>query len=228
MPNDLVNIPEAVRDRLADVGAVSCLHQRSDLVEARFQPVELRAADDGTVGLVGYASVTESAYDVAGGPPFGWSETIARGAFAKTLAERDDVRLLINHEGLPLARTASGTMLLSEDSMGLLVEVNSLDPANPRVAELRSAMEREDVDQMSFAFRVMRQEWDEDYINRRIAEVKLFDVSVVTFPANPATVVGLRSDDDVSDPAEPSAAFPLALARAQVEALRMRRHVPTC
>jgi phage head maturation protease len=56
-------------------------------------------------------------------------------------------------------------------------------------------MERGDLDEMSFAFQVIRQEWSPDYTQRDITEVKLFDVSVVTYPANPATSVGLRAAD---------------------------------
>ena len=55
-------------------------------------------------------------------------------------------------------------------------------------------MERGDLDEMSFAFRVIRQEWDADYLERRITEVQLFDVSLVTYPANPATVAQVRDD----------------------------------
>ena len=83
-----------------------------------FAPLELRAEGD-TLTFEGYASVTERSYDVAGGPPYGFVETIARGAFSKTLSEKPDVVLLVNHGGLPLARTTSGTLELDEDDTGL-------------------------------------------------------------------------------------------------------------
>lgn len=163
----------------------------------KFDQVELRAtSDDGSDGLRfrGYASVTETPYTITD-----WlgdyQETVCRGAFAKTLSEGCDTVFLLNHEGMPLARTKSGTLQLSEDSHGLFAEA-SLDPANPVVQGVRSAMDRGDLDEMSFAFRVMRQEWNGDYSERFIREVSIDrgDVSVVTYGANPATAgASLRS-----------------------------------
>ena len=74
--------------------------------------------------------------------------------------------------------------------------VASLDPANPTVQEIRSAMSRGDMDQMSIGFRVTRQEWNGDYTQRWIKEVELFDVSVVTYPASTTTSASLRSLDE--------------------------------
>jgi HK97 family phage prohead protease len=158
--------------------------------EQRRRPVQVRA-EDGQLGIDGYASVSGEPYavrDFMGE----YSETIERGAFAKALAERDDVRLLFNHDGVPLARTKSGTLTLAEDDRGLRVDAN-LDAASPLVQTVRSAMERGDLDEMSFAFSATRQEWNEDYTVRTIREVRLYDVSLVTYPANPATSVKLRS-----------------------------------
>jgi uncharacterized protein len=185
-----------------------------NIVDVRTSRVEMRAAADGTRSLTGYATTWDTFYDVCGGPPWGWSETIAKGAASKSLAERDDVRFLVNHDGLPLARTKSGTMSLSADDLGLLVEVPSLDMTNPECVELCSAIDRGDVDEMSFAFQVMREEWNGDYTQRRILELRLFDVSAVTFPANPATIIGARN----ATPIKP-AGFSLSLALAQAAAL---------
>lgn len=137
----------------------------------------------------GYASVTDTPYDM------GWyTESIKRGAFAKTLAEKPDVQLLVNHGGLPLARTLSGTMSLSEDRTGLLVDAD-LDGEDPDVLGLARKMKRGDIDQMSFAFRTTRQEWNEDYTDRQITECNIHrgDVSVVNQGANPATSASVRS-----------------------------------
>ena len=140
----------------------------------------------------GIASVTNTAYQVR--DQWGdYAETIAAGAFSKTLKEKADVRLLINHEGTPLARTKSGTLKLS--AAPDLRAVAELDPANPKVQEIRSAMSRGDLDQMSIGFRVHKQDWNNDYTERTIREVELFDVSVVTYPASPTTTASLRSFD---------------------------------
>ena len=156
--------------------------------------LELREASDGTgYTLSGYAAVFDTPYavnDFLGT----YTETIRAGAFTKALQEQDDTRLLINHDGLPLARTKSGTLRLSQDEVGLRVEAD-LDPSNPKVAELKSVMARGDADQMSFAFSATRQEWNKDYTQRTIIEAKLYDVSAVTYPASPTTSMAMRSED---------------------------------
>lgn len=178
--------------------------------------LELRAEDGKPPTLSGYALVYENRYDIGGGPENGgFTETIARGAAAKSAGEAD-VRLLINHTGVPLARTKSGTLKLESDDIGLRVDAE-LDPANPAVAELRSAMTRGDLDAMSFAFKAVRQSFDTNTDVRTINELKLYDVSVVTFPANPATVVQMRTDEPAGD--TPPAGRSLALARRQLEVI---------
>jgi len=162
--------------------------------EQRRQPFQVREAGDGNgLSFSGYASVTDTPYKVTD-----WlgdyTETITRGAFAKSLAERDDVRLLVNHDGIPIARTKSGTLTLDEDDHGLRAEAD-LDGSSPLVQSVRSAMARGDLDQMSFAFQATRQEWNEDYTQRTIREVKMFDVSVVTYPASDSTSAYLRATD---------------------------------
>ena len=162
--------------------------------------LELRQSDDGLPMIEGYATIYNYGYDIGGGPDMGgFTEVIAPGA-AKKSAKEADVRLLADHAGLPLARTRSGTLELESDDIGLRVRA-TLDPTNPAAQQVRSAMERGDVDQMSFAFRVVRDEWNRDYTERTISEVKLYDVSVVTYPANPATVVKLRADETPSEDA---------------------------
>jgi HK97 family phage prohead protease len=159
-----------------------------------FTSADLNFRDTAAGGFTfdGIASVTGTAYQVR--DQWGdYAETIAAGAFSKTLKEKADVRLLINHEGTPLARTKSGTLKLS--AAPDLRAVAELDPANPKVQEIRSAMSRGDLDQMSIGFRVHKQDWNNDYTERTIREVELFDVSVVTYPASPTTTASLRSYD---------------------------------
>jgi HK97 family phage prohead protease len=180
---------------------------RQGVVEKRSRPfegIELRDVADGTGGntlrFTGYASVVESAYemqDYLGD----YTEVIRSGAFAATLAAGADVPFKLNHDGMTLARTKSGTMRLAEDSTGLHVEAD-LDAANPQVQALRSAMQRRDLDEMSFAFRVNAQQWSPDWSQRDITEVDLNkgDVSVVNYGANPHTagLTSLRSAEFAS------------------------------
>jgi len=168
--------------------------ERPNTVERRnvpFKGVELRAKPDGTGGdtltFTGYACVTEVGYEMQDwlGP---YTEVVRSGAFKKTLDEKADVPFLINHSGMTLARTKSGTMRLAEDDTGLHTEAD-LDPASPHVQALRSAMERKDLDEMSFAFWVTRQTWSPDFEQRDILEVAMNkgDVSIVNYGANPNT-----------------------------------------
>jgi HK97 family phage prohead protease len=149
--------------------------------------VQARSAEDGTMRLAGYAAVfNESSV------PLPFKESIAPGAFRKTLTETPDVRLLINHEGLPLARSKNGTLKLNEDDRGLYFEAELADTTEAR--DIYKLVERGDVDQMSFGFRVIRQKWSDDRSRRVLTEVSLADgdVSVVTYPAYPTTTVEAR------------------------------------
>lgn len=151
-----------------------------------YSNLEVRAEGDGNT-LIGYASVFDSPSE-----PMPFIEYVKRGAFSKTINDGADVRLLIDHEGVPLARTKSGTLVLEEDERGLRVEAD-LDPSNPDAARIISAMKRGDLSQMSFAFRTVKDNWNSDRSVRELREVQLFDVSVVTFPAYEETVAELRS-----------------------------------
>ena len=159
---------------------------------------ELRATSDTTVTLSGYASVFDKGYEMYGGPDKGgWTEVVDRAAFDETLKRKPDLHLLINHEGMPLARTKSGTLRLSTDSTGLRVEAD-LDRSDPDVQRLEVKMGRGDMDEMSFAFRTVRHEWANDETERRLLELNLDkgDVSVVNFGASPHTSAGIRSMQD--------------------------------
>lgn len=156
---------------------------------ANAQPFELRADDD-AIRVAGYAAVFGEEADIGGY----FTEVIERGAFANAIERGDDVVFLINHDGLPLARTRSGTLRLSEDERGLYMETE-LDPNDPDVRAIVPKMKRGDLDKMSFAFVPDRQEWDEsgDKPKRIIRDVRLHDVAIVTTPAYNGTEIGLRS-----------------------------------
>jgi len=159
-------------------------------VERRALPINLEYRNTAdTVTVEGYASVFSQPYDMGM-----YHEEIAPGAFRKTLSEAPDVRFLINHDGLPLARTTSGTLELSEDSTGLHMRAQ-LDLSDPDVASLLPKMKRGDLDQMSFAFRTIKDEWSSDYATRTMRELSLRDgdVSIVTYPASPTTSISLRN-----------------------------------
>lgn len=170
-------------------------------VAASDEPVEVRAADDdaGRRTIIGHAAVFDRMSEELGFPGFSFRERIKRGAFRKALDEDQDVRLLIDHQGTALARTRSGSLELSEDPRGLRVYAR-VNIRRTDVSDLVVAMEDRDIDQMSFGFTVAEDEWVERHqddgtveVVRTITQIdRLFDVSVVTFPAYPQTDAAVR------------------------------------
>lgn len=162
------------------------------------QPPEVRADADGVVRVSGYAAVFNQPTNI--GDMF--VEVIAPGAFRNALARGDDVEFLINHGGLPIARTTAGNLVLSEDDHGLRIEAE-LDPTDPDVARIIPKMRRRgQLDQMSFAFQIPQggQEWSEPASGlpvRTVRDLMLFDVSVVNRGAYGGTEIALRSLDEV-------------------------------
>ena len=153
------------------------------------QPAKVDAEDGAPIKVSGYAAVFNERAEIGGY----FIEVIAPGAFADAIG-RDDVVFLINHDGLPLARTRSGTLTLREDDKGLFIETE-LDADDPDVRSIVPKMKRGDLDKMSFAFIPEIDEWDEtgDIPVRTIKQVSLRDVSIVTSPAYEGTDIGLRS-----------------------------------
>lgn len=174
------------------------------------QPIEIREAGDGLVELTGYASTFNQPYDMGH-----YSEVVSRGAFQRTLGTQPDVRLLVNHDGLPLARTSSGTLHLEEDGHGLRVRAQ-LDPTDPDVAAILPKIRRGDLNQMSFGFRIDPdgQAWDGDLRTLRSLDLNDGDVSLVTFPANPNTTATARGRANQTPPS-PAADALAAIRRLQ-------------
>jgi HK97 family phage prohead protease len=168
---------------------------RSTVRRAYPVQLEVRAQAGGRSTLSGYASVTEQAYEMWDwcGP---YGEVVRAGAFSKTLGENPAVQLLLNHGGLSMAYTNAGTLRLAEDSTGLQMEAE-VNTSRTDVRDMVTALQDGDVDEMSFAFRVTRQQWSPDFDQRDILEVDIHkgDVSVVNFGANPATSVQARGLD---------------------------------
>ena len=159
--------------------------------------VESRA-DGESRTIVGHAAVFNELSENLGG----FRELIQPGAF-KDAIEQDDVRALFNHNpDYILGRNKAGTLALSEDQRGLAIEITPPDTQVGR--DLLVSMERGDITQMSFGFRVKAggQSWGEDENGetiRTLTDLKLFDVSPVTYPAYPQTDAALRSMNEFKD-----------------------------
>lgn len=154
---------------------------------------EFKTREDGEeLRIEGYFAVFNSNYDIWPGA----SESVAPGAFSKTLG--DDIRALIDHETMyVLGRNSAGTLELREDSHGLWGSV-LINPNDQDAMNLYARVQRGDVDQCSFGFDILDEETeyrDSGDVHWTIKEVKLYEVSVCTFPAYAETSVQARKDD---------------------------------
>lgn len=149
--------------------------------------------DDSGPIIEGYFSVFNSDYPLWPGA----TEQIAPGAFRETLG--GDIRALADHDTrLVLGRTTAGTLALREDEKGLFGTIK-INEADSDAMNLYARVQRGDVTQCSFGFDIL----DEEYIENPsdgsclwiIRKVKLYEVSVVTFPAYVETSVEARRHD---------------------------------
>ena len=142
-----------------------------------------RAARSGALPggvLSGYAAVFDS-FSVDLG---GYVETIAPGAFSRSLATGKDIKMLLDHDsGLILGSTAAGTLRLWEDKTGLAFEVDA-GTDRTYAADAVRTVDRGDLRGMSFGFYVKQDDWrDGKQLERTLREVDLFEISAVGFPA---------------------------------------------
>lgn len=146
--------------------------------------------NEGAYIIEGYFSVFDSPYNIGEG----MVETVRRGAFSETLGL--DVRRLINHDsGLVIGRTKANTLELFEDSHGLFGRIH-INPKDTDAMNIYERVKRGDVSQCSFGFDILDEDTeirDDGVVHFTIRKVKLYEVSVVTFPRYEATEVSARS-----------------------------------
>lgn len=191
-----------------------------DKVELRAFTFEVRAERDEQHGniLTGRPIVYDSRTDL------GWyDEIIERGALMET--DLRDVRFLVNHntDMIPLARSrnnnANSTMQMSVDDEGMAIRVDLDVENNSEAKNLYSAVERGDIDGMSFMFTVDGDKWDDidsEHPVRTITSIsRVLEVSAVTFPAYEATSISARGLDSALENAKSSLENVKAEARAR-------------
>lgn len=164
---------------------------------------EYRAVADSVGAFVGHPILYErdtEIYDWWMGDTF--TERIATGAASRSIGA-DDIRFLFNHDAnYVLARRRGDerdTLTLSEDWQGVLAEASMPDTSFAR--DIATSMKRGDISGMSFAFEVLNEEWSnrpDGHWIRTITDLRLYDVSVVTYPAYEETDASLRSISGLS------------------------------
>ena len=192
--------------------------------EIRTFNFEVRAERDEQHGniITGHPIVFDSRTDL------GWyDEIIERGALDET--DMKDVRFLVNHntEMIPLARSrnnnANSTMQMSVEEDGMHIRVDLDTENNSEAKSLYSAVDRGDIDGMSFMFTVDKDAWDDsdsDHPTRRIRSIsRIFEVSAVTFPAYKDTSITARGLSGALDSARES----LESARAKAKAVERQK-----
>lgn len=158
----------------------------------------------------------------------GWyDEVIERGALDTT--DLKDVRLLVNHnvDMIPLARsrnnTVNSTMQLTVDDDGLVIRADLDTENNNDAKSLYSAVERSDIDGMSFMFTVDKDSWDDvdtDHPVRHVRSIRrVYEVSAVTFPAYSQTSIQARGLSEALDGAKES----LESEKARIREIERRK-----
>lgn len=153
--------------------------------------ITIRKEQDGEFYVEGYAS-TFKPYVLFSEDGVDYSEVIDRHAFDNT--DMSDVVFRIDHEGPVYARTSNGLIELSVDDNGLFSRTNL--GMTEGAKEVWRNVEIGNYPKMSFAFTVSEDAYNKDTHTRTILAVKkLFDISAVSFPANPDTSLDVATRD---------------------------------
>lgn len=140
-------------------------------------------------------------------------EQIEPDAFAET--DFSDVVFRIDHEGPVFARTSNGLISLEVDEHGLKtrIDLSKTEKARGIFEDIEAGM----YPQMSFAFTVEREAWDRETHTRHVEKIgKLYDVSAVSFPANPGTEIGVSLRDRINGEIEAETAERLEAERQRL------------
>lgn len=200
MPNkpktaDGQQIIEALRKKLPE--------RERRVVPAEAGTVELRAAVDGVGPKIGMTIP----YDTDSVEMYGFTERIAPGAFARSIKNgrssrrSQDVVALWNHDpSWVLGRQANDSLTFT-DGEKQLDAVVTLDGDDAMHRHFARRIERRDVQGSSFGFETVKDQWeyhDDGTVTRTLIEVKMFDISPVTYPAYPDSGAEQRSLIDVA------------------------------
>jgi HK97 family phage prohead protease len=151
---------------------------------------------DGKEKIVGYGAVFNQLSEPMRVGNRTFRERVMPGAFDDCLRSGADIRGLINHDpNLILGRTVAGTMSVASDNHGLRYEIDP--PGTSYSDDLMKSMRRGDIDQSSFGFYTVADNWinTDDGLVRELVKAECFDVSPVTYPAYEGSSSGVEMRD---------------------------------
>ena len=165
-----------------------------------YRDMEVRAAEEESYIVEGYASTFNSPYRLHGMDGIEVYEQVDRNAFSKT--DMKDVIMQYDHEGRVFARKSNGTLQVIPDDYGLHIraDLSGTEIGRQLYEEIKGGY----TTKMSFGFTVKESTRDiEEHedgtkkVLRTITDIsKLYDVSAVSLPANPATSISSRNDGE--------------------------------
>lgn len=139
----------------------------------------------------GYATTFDEPYILWEYDGIQYKEVIDRHALDS--ADMSDVIMQFDHTGRVFARTGnSNTLLIQPDDHGLFMaaDLSKTEQARSMHEDIAAGL----INKMSWAFTVQEDNYDRETHTRRILKIKkVYDVSAVSFPANPSTDISARS-----------------------------------
>ena len=164
--------------------------------EYRKMLLEVKDTEDTDYTVTGYATTFDEPYTLYGiGDGKVVKEQVSRNAFDN--ADKSDVIMQFDHEGVVFARLSNDTLKLTVDDHGLFVEAYLGGTSNGR--NLYEEIKGGYINKMSFGFTVTDDdlaEADYGYLRTIKAIGKLYDVSAVSIPANDYTEISARNHID--------------------------------
>lgn len=149
--------------------------------------------EEKTYIVEGYASTFDE-YELFRDGDESFCERIEPTAFDE--CDMSDVVFLIDHNGRVYARTRNGSVEVNADEHGLYSKVDLSRSSSAKA--VHEDIECGNYDRMSFAFTVLEDEVNHDTVAKKYLRTikrigKLFDISAVSFPANPHTEIGVSA-----------------------------------
>ena len=186
--------------------------------EYRNMEMRLAGSEELNYAVEGYASTFERymLFEQDGEEYF---EQIDPKAFDD--ADMTDCVFRVDHEGPVYARTSAGTVELWVDEHGLGQRADL--SKTQRARDLYEDIKAGNYPKMSFAFTVAEDHYDRSTHTRVIDRIaKVFDVSPVSFPANPTTELSVSTRDYFNGVIEAEKAERLERERREIQKQKIR------